>query len=155
MTVTIILINIIFFIIIYIVLNNKINQIKKEYIKNSLLDEMRDLITIFSDEVHHNVTIMEDLISQAEEKIKKFENFDIKYNDKIVETDEIDETYNQHNTFEEKENVNQDIEEKPWQEKAETLFENGYKLDEIANLCNKTVGEIKFVIEVIKLKKRK
>ncbi|HQJ40098.1 MAG TPA: hypothetical protein PK449_00920, partial [Exilispira sp.] len=71
MTLTIILLTISVCLIFYFILNDKINKVKKEYVKNDLVSEMKDIISAFNEEADRNISILEDKIKQIDTKIKK------------------------------------------------------------------------------------
>jgi len=152
MAVTIILFVLVSFTIFYIIINNQISKIKKEYIKSDLIDEMKDLISVFTEEINNNIIIMEELISEADKRIKLLNNNENMTSDikNITDTEINEKSYNIDNKSE--------IEEKDidytfdWQEMAVNLFENGYSIDKISEKLSKSVQEIRFVIEFSRMK---
>jgi len=96
MTVTIIILSILICLVTYFILNEKINKIKKEYIKSDLISEMKEIITFFNQEADRNISLLEEKIKQIDNKIKKFERL----NKSIIEK----KSKNQ-NTLEDSENI--------------------------------------------------
>jgi len=118
MTVTIIILSILICLVTYFILNEKINKIKKEYIKSDLISEMKEIITFFNQEADRNISLLEEKIKQIDNKIKKFERL----NKSIIEK----KSKNQ-NTLEDSENISTS-EKKLIKER---LFEYDYKKEEL------------------------
>ncbi len=170
MTITIIFLTILICLFTYFILNEKINKIKKEYVKNDLISEMKDIITYFNEEADRNITLLEEKIKIIDNKIKKLEKLKKILNEKdlknqsiledtenIVDNDQIidreKEKVGNLNTLESNNIAKKAIFEN-WQEQAYRLYTNGFNYEEIAEKLSKNVGEIQFAISYIDMKKR-
>jgi DNA repair exonuclease SbcCD ATPase subunit len=151
MTFTIILLTISICLIFYFILNDKISKVKKEYVKNDLVSEMKDIISAFNEEADRNISILEDKIKQIDTKIKKLEKIK-----KSLEHYNLNEI-NIKDLEEEKEENKEKVDEKldlNWQETAYKMFSNGFSVDEIAQKLGKLSGEVQFAISYYEMIKR-
>jgi len=148
MTITVIIIAILICLIFYFVLNDKINKIKKEYVKSDLISEMQEIITYFNQEAERNITLLEDKIKEIDTKIKKFEKLKKSLEEKYL----IETNKNLKKQNESPELLN--LDDKSWQQKAYSMFENGFSFEEISEKLKKNVGEIQFAISYFDLKEK-
>lgn len=70
--------------LLYIILYSQINKIKKEYVKKDLTEEMKDIITVFTEEADKSITILENLINEADKKAKELKRLSKKMPEKIT-----------------------------------------------------------------------
>lgn len=73
MTLTIIIITLLICILFYLILNDKLNKIKKEYIKTDLISEIKEIVAYFNQEADRNINLLEEKIKEIDNKIKKLE----------------------------------------------------------------------------------
>lgn len=92
---TSILITITISLLLYIILYSQINKIKKEYVKKDLTEEMKDIITAFTEEADKNITILENLVKQADDRIKKIKKYSVKSYDQNRKSIELNNDINE------------------------------------------------------------
>ncbi|MFN3411231.1 MAG: hypothetical protein ACK4YF_03630 [Exilispira sp.] len=154
MTITVIVLTILICIVFYLILNDKINKIKKDYIKSDLISEMKEIITHFNEEADRNISLLEEKIREIDLKIKKLEKLK-----KSLEEKELIETNKKlkSNNKTQKVNLSKNFEFneiESWQDKAYGMFLNGISIDEIADKIGKNTGEIQFAISYLEMKKK-
>lgn len=148
MTITAIIVSILICALFYLILNDKINKIKKEYIKTDLVSEMQEIITYFNEEADRNIGILEEKIKEIDSKIKKLEKLK-----KSLEEKHFIET-NSKVKNESRKNTTENAKDNSWQNQAYGMFSNGISADEIAEKLGKNVGEVQFAISYFDMKKR-
>lgn len=148
MTITAIIVSILICALFYLILNDKINKIKKEYIKTDLVSEMQEIITYFNEEANRNIGILEEKIKEIDLKIKKLEKLK-----KSLEEKHFIETNNKVKN-ESRKNITENAKDNSWQNQAYGMFSNGISADEIAEKLGKNVGEVQFAISYFDMKKR-
>jgi Tfp pilus assembly protein PilE len=147
MTITIIIVAILICLVFYFILNDKINKIKKEYVKSDLISEMQEIITYFNQEAERNISLLEDKIKEIDTKTKKLEKLKKSLEEKFLI--EINKNPKKQN---ETELTN--LDDKSWQQKAYVMFENGFSYEEISEKLKKNVGEIQFAISYFDMKEK-
>lgn len=146
MTITLITLSILICLVFYFILNDKINKIKKEYIKSDIISEIKEIVTYFNQEADRNINLLEEKIKEIDNKIKKYEKLKKSLEEKyLIET-------NKKSTKKIEQQTETDIMDKSWQQKAWTMFENGFTHEEIAEKLNKNMGEVQFAISYFDLK---
>ncbi len=179
MTITVIILTILICLVTFLILNEKINKIKKDYIKSDLVSEMNEIITYFNQEADRNISLLEEKIKQIDNKIKRLEKIKksleekkLKNQNKQEATENIyafnsDSGYDIELDSEKKNEIikkNKDINKKQnrknknelndWQEQAYGMFSNGFSIEQISLKLNKNIGEVQFAINYIEMKKR-
>lgn len=146
MTITLITLSILICLVFYFILNDKINKIKKEYIKSDIISEIKEIVTYFNQEADRNINLLEEKIKEIDNKIKKYEKLKKSLEEKyLIET-------NKKSKKKIEPQPETGIMDKSWQQKAWTMFENGFTHEEIAEKLNKNVGEVQFAISYFDLK---
>lgn len=147
MTVTVLILAILVCTIFYFILNDKINKIKKEYVKSDLISEMREIIAHFNEEADRNINLLEEKIKEIDLKIKRLEKLK-----KSLEEKEFIETNKKLKSKKSDETLIENDE--PWQKRAYGMFQNGLSIDEIAEKMEKNPGEIQFAISYFDMKNK-
>ncbi|HPC38479.1 MAG TPA: hypothetical protein PLF21_04120 [Exilispira sp.] len=146
MTITLITLSLLICLVFYFILNDKINKIKKEYIKSDIISEIKEIVTYFNQEADRNINLLEEKIKEIDNKIKKYEKLKKSLEEKyLIET-------NKKSKKKIEPQPETGIMDKSWQQKAWTMFENGFTQEEIAEKLNKNMGEVQFAISYFDLK---